>query len=118
MAVQSYLADAAAKWFRHNKSTIAGWSTFRTEILHAYQPTLNATLFKLEHRHQSSTESVMEYYHDKLQLYSQGDSTMSAPMIIHHLIKGLRHALAAHVIRRHPSTADQFHPIAQDEEKL
>jgi hypothetical protein len=29
---------------------------------------------------------VMEYYHDKLQLYSQGDSTMSDPMIIHHLI--------------------------------
>jgi Retrotransposon gag protein len=118
LVIQSYLTDAAAKWFRHNKATIADWSTFRTEILRAYQPTLNATLFKLEHRHQSCTESVMEYYHDKLQLCSQADSSMSAPMIIHYLIKGLRHALVAHVVRRHPSTPDQFLLIAQDEEKI
>ena len=118
LAIQSYLTDAAAKWFRHNKSTIAYWSTFRNEILRAYQPTLNATFFKLEHRHQSATESVMEYYHDKLQLCSQADSSMSAQMIIHYLIRGLRHALLAHVVRRHPSTPDQFLLIAQDEGKI
>jgi hypothetical protein len=60
----------------------------------------------------------MEYCHDKLQLYSQGDSTMSAPMIIHHLIKGLRPALVAYVIRHHPSTPDQFLLVALDEENI
>ena len=118
LAVQSYLADAAAKWFRHNRSTIADWSTFRTEILRAYQPTLNATLFKLEQRFQSTNESVMEYYYDKVQLCSQADSTMSLPMIIHHLTKGLKRSLLAHVVRRRPLTPAEFLSCAQDEEKI
>ena len=29
-AIQWYLTDAAAKWFRHNKSIIPDWSTFKT----------------------------------------------------------------------------------------
>ena len=63
MAIQPYLIDATAKWFRHNKATIGDWPKFRSELVKAYQPTLNATLFKLEQRFQSPTESVMEYYY-------------------------------------------------------
>jgi hypothetical protein len=118
LAIQSYLVDPAAKWFRHNRSTISDWSMFRTELVKAYQPTLNVTLFKLEQRFQSPNESVMEYYYDKVRLCSQADSTMSPPMIIHHLTKGLKRSLLAHVVRRHPLTPAEFLNCAQDEEKI
>ncbi|CAF2572822.1 unnamed protein product [Rotaria sp. Silwood2] len=40
LAVQSYLIDSAAKWFRYNKATIIDWSTFKIELVKAYQPSL------------------------------------------------------------------------------
>ncbi|CAF5027626.1 unnamed protein product, partial [Rotaria sp. Silwood1] len=48
---------------------------------------------KMEKRRQSPNESVMTYYHDKLQLFP-------------------------HVIRRHPVSSADFLIIAQDEEKI
>ena len=98
--------------------TIGDWPQFGSELVKAYQPTLNATLFKLEQRFQSLTESVMEYYYDKVQLCLQADSNMSQAMIIHHLTKGLKHSLLPHVVRRHPLTPGEFLSVAQDEEKI
>ena len=118
LAIQSYLIGAAAKWFRHNRSRILDWSTFNAELLKAYKPALNVTLFKLEQRFQTTEESVMEYYYDKIQLCSQADPTMSPTIIIHHLIKGLKPTLISHVVRRHPLTPAEFLTIAQDEEKI
>jgi Retrotransposon gag protein/Zinc knuckle len=118
LAIQSYLVGAAAKWFRHNKPLIPDWLTFNTELLKSYKPALNVTLFKLEQRFQSADESVMEYYYDKLQLCSQADPTMSPTMIIHHLMKGLKPTLIAHVVRRRPTTPADFLTTAQDEEKI
>ena len=48
IAVQSYLTEAAATWFRHNKSEICDWSTFKTELLKVYQPSIDQTMLKLE----------------------------------------------------------------------
>lgn len=118
LAVQSYLTDAAAKWFRYNKSTIIDWSTFKIAITNAYQPSLNQILLQMEKRQQLPDERVMEYYVDKLQLCLQADPNMSSTMIIHYLIKGLNNLLIPHVIRRHPSTPNDFLTIAQDEEKI
>lgn len=118
IAIQSYLIDAAAKWFRYNKSTIAEWSTFKIEIIKAYQPSFNQALLKLEQRQQSSAESVMAYYYDKIQLCRQADANMSPAMIIHYLSKGLTPSLVGHVIRRHPLTPADFLIAAQDEEKI
>lgn len=117
-AVQSYLKDTALKWFRFNKSNIPDWSSFTTAIIKAYQPTLNETLVKLEKRYQLSDESVMEYHYDKLQLCLQADPNMSSSMIVHYLTKGLHDSLIPHVIRRHPTTPNDFLIIAQDEEKI
>ncbi|CAF3937474.1 unnamed protein product, partial [Rotaria sp. Silwood1] len=118
LAVQSYLIESAAKWFRHNKSNICDWSTFKIEILKVYRPSLDQTLLKMEQRQQLSNEFVMEYYYDKLQLCLQADSTMSSAMIIHYLTKGLNPLLVPYVVRRHPSTPAEFLLIAQDEEKI
>ena len=118
IAIQSYLVDAAIKWFRFNKSKICDWPTFKTAITKAYQPTIQQALVKLEQRPQLPDESVMEYHYDKLQLCFQADPHMSSSMILHYLIKGLRHHLIPHVIRRHPSTSDEFLTIAQDEERI
>ena len=118
LAVQSYLIDSAAKWFRYNKSTILDWSTFKLELVKAYQPSLHQTLLKMEQRLQLPHESVMDYYHDKIHLCSQADPNMSSLMIIHYLTKGLKHSLMTHVIRRHPSTPADFLDVAQDEEKI
>lgn len=118
VAVQSYLTGAATKWFRFNKTDIPDWPSFKSSILKAYQPTLPQILDRMEHRHQRSGESVMEYYHDKLGLCSQVDSQMSASMLIHYLTKGLTPSLIPHVIRRHPTTPAEFLRVAQDEEKI
>jgi hypothetical protein len=117
LAVQAYLIDSAEKWFRYNKSTITDWSTFKIELIKAYQPSLHQTLLKMEQRLQLPGESIMDYYHDKMRLCLQADSNMSSPMIIHHLTKGLKQSLIAHVIRRHPGTPADFLTVAQDEEK-
>ena len=118
IAIQSYLVGAAAKWFQHNQTRILDWSTFNTELLKAYKPALNVALFKLEQRFQTTNESVMEYYYDKMQLCSQADPTMSSTMTIHHLMKGLKHTLIPHVFRRRPLTPADFLSAAQDEEKI
>ena len=117
-AIQWYLTDAAAKWFRHNKSIIPDWSTFKTELIKAYQPSLHQILLRMEQRQQLPEESVMEYYYDKIQLCLQADPHMSSAMIVHHLTKGLKHSLLTHMIRRHPSTPSEFLTVAQDEEKI
>ncbi|CAF1642385.1 unnamed protein product [Rotaria magnacalcarata] len=118
IAVQSYLTDTAEKWFRHNKSTISDWSTFKLEIIKAYQPSLNQMLLKMEQRRQLPHESVLEYYVDKRQLCSQADPSMSSAMVIHHLTKGLKSTLIPHVIRRRPITPSDFLVMAQEEEKI
>jgi len=118
LAIQSYLVDAALKWFRFNKSNILDWSSFKTAIVQAYQPTLHQTLVKLEQRYQLPGESVMEYHYDKLHLCLQADPNMSSCMIVHYLTKGLNDYLIPHVIRRHPTTPHDFLVIAQDEEKI
>jgi hypothetical protein len=118
LAIQSYLVGAAAKWFLHNKLRILDWSTFSTELLTAYKPALNVILFKLEQRFQTTDESVMEYYYDKMQLCSQADPTMSSAMTIHHLMKGLKPILIPHVVRRNPLTPTEFLTTAHDEEKI
>ncbi|CAF2777582.1 unnamed protein product [Rotaria sp. Silwood2] len=107
LAVQSYLVESAAKWFRHNKLNICDWSTFKIEILKVYRPSLDQTLLKMEQRQQLSNELVMEYYYDKLQLCLQADPNMS-----------LNSSLISYVVRRHPSTPAEFLVIAQDEEKI
>ncbi|CAF1515574.1 unnamed protein product [Rotaria sordida] len=48
LAIQWYLTDAAAKWFRHNKPNILDWSTFKTELTKAYQPSLHQILLRME----------------------------------------------------------------------
>ena len=88
LAIQSYLAGAAMKWFRFNKAHIPDWSSFKYSIIKAYQPTLPQILTRMEHRHQLVGESVMEYYHDKIALCSQVDSEMSCSMLLHYLTKG------------------------------
>lgn len=118
LAVQSYLTEAAEKWFRHNKSTISDWPTFKLELIKAYQPSLNQTLLQMEQRRQSPHESVLEYYVDKRQLCLQADPSMSSAMVIHYLTKGLNSTLIPHVIRRRPVTPPDFLVIAQDEEKI
>ena len=118
VAIQSYLVNAALKWFRFNKSRILDWKSFKTAITQAYQPSLHQLLAKLEKRSQLPDESVMEYYYDKLHLCIQADPQISSSMIIHHLTKGLNEHLIPHVIRRHPNTPDDFLTIAQDEEKI
>ena len=60
----------------------------------------------------------MEYYYDKIQLCSQADPTMSPTMTIHHLMKGLKHTLIPHVVRRRPLTPADFLSAAGDEEKI
>jgi hypothetical protein len=118
LAIQSYLIGSAAKWFRFNKANIDDWSTFKTALVKAYQPALEQTLLQLEQRKQSLGESVMEYYHDKINLCLQADPNMSSSMIIHYLTKGLDTYLISHVVRRRPATPNDFLLIAQDEEKI
>ncbi|CAF2843641.1 unnamed protein product, partial [Rotaria sp. Silwood2] len=118
IAVQYYLTHTAEKWFRLNKSSIPDWSTFKREIIKAFQPTCHQTFLKMKQRLQLPHESVMEYYSDKIQLCLQADSNMSASIIIHDLITGLTQSLIPHVIRRHPSTPADFLAIAQDEEHI
>ncbi|CAF3600667.1 unnamed protein product, partial [Rotaria sp. Silwood2] len=65
LAVQSYLIDSALKWFRYNKTTIIDWSTFKIELVKAYQPSLHQTLLKMEQRLQLFDESIMDYYYEK-----------------------------------------------------
>ncbi|CAF1436761.1 unnamed protein product [Rotaria sp. Silwood1] len=96
IAIQSNLTDAAEKWFRYNKSSITDWFIFKAEIVKAYQPSLNQILLKMEKRRQSPNESVMTYYHDKLQLCLQADLNISSAMILHHLTKGLNNSLVPH----------------------
>jgi hypothetical protein len=118
LAIQSYLAGAALKWFRFNKSNIPDWSSFKVDIVKAYQPSIHQALLKMEQRHQLMGESVMEYYYDKLHLSMQADPNMSSSMLIHYLTKGLNDSLLPHVIRRHPTTPNDFLTIAQDEERI
>jgi len=118
LAIQSYLADAALKWFRFNKSNIPDWSSFKIAIVKAYQPSIHQALIKMEQRHQLPGETIMEYYYDKINLCAQADPNMNASMIIHYLTKGLNDSLLPHVIRRHPATPNDFLTIAQDEEKI
>ena len=72
----------------------------------------------MERRFQLVDESVMDYYHDKLALCSQAEPQMSPSMLLHYLTKGLNPSLIPHVIRRHPTTLDEFLLVAQDEEKI
>ncbi|CAF1587476.1 unnamed protein product, partial [Adineta steineri] len=118
VAVQSYLTYSAEKWFRHNKSNILDWSTFKIELVKVYKPSLHQLLLKMEQRVQLSTECVMDYYCDKIYLCSQVDPDMSFPMIIHYLTKGLKPSLIAHVIHRNPTTPNAFRVFVQDEEKI
>lgn len=118
LVAQAYLTDSADKWFRHNKSKILDWSTFNTELIKTYKPTIDQILFNMEQRRQQTRETVMEYYHDKIYLCSQADPDMNSSMKVHYLLKGLHDLLLPHVIRRHPTTAEEFLTIAQDEEKI
>ena len=118
LAVQSYLTDTAAKWFSYNKDRIVDWSQFQQQIIKTYQPSLNQLLLRMEQRQQSSDEDVAVYYYDKLHLCLQADRTMSSMMLIHHLTKGLKSSLIAHVLRRQPSTTADFLVIAEAEEKI
>jgi hypothetical protein len=118
LAIQSYLADAALKWFRFNKANIPDWSSFKIAIVKAYQPSIHQALIKMEQRHQLPGKAIMEYYYDKINLCTQADPNMSSSMIIHYLTKGLNDLLLLHVIRRHPATPNDFLTIAQDEEKF
>ncbi|CAF1623828.1 unnamed protein product [Rotaria magnacalcarata] len=118
VAVQSYLHGAAAKWFQFNKSDINDWATFKIKLIKVYQPSFHQSLLRMEKRHQIPGESVMEYYHDKLDLCTQADEHMSSSMVIHYLTKGVNDSLLSHIIRRHPKTPDEFLTIAQDEEKI
>ena len=83
-------------------SSVPPPSGFNTELLKAYEPALNAALFKLGQQFQTTDESVMKYYYDKMQLCSQADPTMSPTMTMHHLMKGLKHTLTPHLARRLP----------------
>ncbi|CAF1558037.1 unnamed protein product [Rotaria magnacalcarata] len=118
VAVQSYLHGAAAKWFQFNKSDINDWATFKIKLMKVYQSSFHQSLLRMEKCHQIPGESVMEYYHDKLDLCTQADQHMSSSMIIHYLTKGVNDSLLSHIIRRHPKTPDEFLTIAQDEEKI
>ncbi|CAF5219703.1 unnamed protein product, partial [Rotaria magnacalcarata] len=82
LAIQSYLTDAALKWFRFNKTNMLDWSSFKIAIVQAYQPSIHQALLKMEQRTQLHGESVMEYYYDKLNLCVQADANMSSSMII------------------------------------
>ncbi len=59
IAVQSYLTDAAEKWFRFTKSTIRDWNTFKKEIIKLCQPSLHQSLLEIGQRHQAPEESIM-----------------------------------------------------------
>ncbi len=118
LAIQSYLVDAALKWFRFNKLNIPDWVSFKIAIIKAYQFSIHETLVKMEQRRQLPGESVMTYYHDKLYLCTQADPNMCSSMVIHYLTKGLNGSIMPHVIRRHPTTSNDFLTFAQDEEKI
>jgi hypothetical protein len=118
LAIQSYLTDPAAKWFSYNKDHIVDWSQFQQQIIKTYQPSLDQLLLRMEQRKQLSDENVAVYYYDKLHLCLQADPTMSSMMLIHHLTKGLKYSLIAHVLRRQPSTTADFLVIAEAEEKI
>lgn len=118
IAIQSYLTDAALKWFRNKKAIITDWKTFKRQIVHIYQPSLDEQLSRLETRHQASDESLLEYYHDKLHLCLQVDAQMSAPLLLHYLTKDLKSSLIPHVIRRNPTTKEEFLTVALDEERI
>lgn len=112
IAIQSYLTDAAAVWFRFNKSKCRDWTSFCTALTTDYRPTIQQSLLKLEARRQSSDESVLQYYYDKLQLCHQVDPRMSDHMVVHYLLKGLYSHLIPHVIRRRPINPDEFLRVA------
>ena len=118
LAVQSYLTDAALKWFRFNQARLSTWPSFKNALLRTYQPSIHQALIKLEQRHQLPGEKVMEYYYDKLRLCNQADPRMSPSMIVHYLSKGLHASLLPHVLRRHPATSADFLTVAEDEEKI
>lgn len=118
IAIQSYLTDAALKWFRNNRQHITDWTTFKEQIVQLYKPSLDEQLSRLERRCQASDESLIEYYYDKLHLCSQVDAQMSTPILIHYLTKGLKPSLIPHVIRRNPTTKDEFLTVARDEERI
>ncbi|CAF1594281.1 unnamed protein product, partial [Adineta steineri] len=103
VAVQSYLTDSAEKWFRHNKSNILDWSTFKIELVKVYKPSLHQLLLKMEQRVQLSTECGPGHEFSN-------DYSLFA--------KGLKPSLIAHVIHRNPTTPNAFRVFAQDEEKI
>jgi hypothetical protein len=118
LVVQSYLIDSAATWFRHVKDRIFDWSTFKHELIKAYQPSLSEILMKMKRRTQAPTESVMDYYCDKLQLCLRADHTMSPTILLHYLTKGLKASLVGHFIRHHPTHPAAFLTVAQEKEKM
>jgi hypothetical protein len=118
LTVQSFLINTAELWFRFNKSTICDWSSFKVEIVKAFRSSCPQALLTMSRRQQLPGESVMEYYDDKIHLCQQSDPHMSSNLILHFLTKGLNNSLLPHVIRRHPTTPNDFLMMAQDEEQI
>jgi hypothetical protein len=54
IAVQFYLTDTAAKWFRYNNCNILDWPTFQCEIIKTFQPSFNSTLLNMTKQQPSS----------------------------------------------------------------
>jgi hypothetical protein len=118
--IQTFLVDDARRWFLNNKSRINDWSTFVLQIQKTFSSPMlqELALKKVGSRQQGLDETVLHYYNDMMELFAMIDMDMTDQYKVKYLKAGLKVSLKKEVMRKDPTSAEQFLEIAQTEEKL
>jgi hypothetical protein len=118
--IQTFLVDDARRWFLNNKSRINDWSTFVLQIQKTFSSPMlqELALKKVGSRQQGLDETVLHYYNDMMELFAMIDMYMTDQYKVKYLKAGLKVSLKKEVMRKDPTSAEQFLEIAQTEEKL
>lgn len=118
--IQTCLVDDARRWFINNKLLIVDWDTFEYQMKKAFSLPLHQELAlrKVGARQQGSSETVLHYYNDMIELFDMIDINMTDQYKVAYLKASLKVSLKKEVMRKDPQTATQFLEMARIEEKL
>ena len=114
------LKNDAYQWYRQHKDQLVSWEIFLEEVRKSFTSNLQRDLAfdKLKHYHQTTQQSVSQYYTTMIKLIKQADPLMSESTKVQYLMNGILASLSTETRRNYPKTAAEFLAKAKVAEEI
>ena len=114
------LKNDAYQWYRQHKDQFVSWEIFLEEVRKSFTSNLQRDLAfdKLKHYHQTTHQTVSQYYTTMIKLIKQADPLMNESTKVQYLMNGLLASLSTETRRNYPKTAAEFLAKAKVAEEI